>query len=135
MPPPNTPHPAALIAQDHERLGQLLERLRGAIASGRAEEAQTLFLQLQVSEESHFATEEAIMTRHGYPDRQRHRDFHAGLLEALTTIARALLAEHPRHIETGVADYAAQTLNHIETADRRLLNYLGTAAADLPASR
>ena len=45
------------IAQDHQTPESLPVQLRVAIASGRENEAQRVFLKLQVSEERNFALE------------------------------------------------------------------------------
>jgi len=119
-----------LIERDHRNLEALFEKLRSAILTGKAEQAQTAFLQLQVSEEEHFAVEERIMREYRYPHLERHKTYHDSLRKTMLTIERVLLAERPKNLHTDIAEYIAETLNHIEEADNPLQTFLRDKASD-----
>jgi hemerythrin-like metal-binding protein len=69
--------------------------------------------------QAHFQTEEQLMGKHAYPDREAHARAHERLLEG----ARAILRAHASGASSGpqgAADLHGWLLDHIRSADRDL---------------
>jgi hemerythrin len=121
----------ALIDRQHQRLAALGTVLAGCVRHHRPSRAVlTAFLR---ATERHFASEERLMHRVGYPDLAGHQALHLGVLREITA-TRRLVAEggqlHRRHIDA-IEGWLA---HHIDAADRNLVEFLSARRA-APASR
>lgn len=74
----------------------------------------------------HFATEENLMTRHAYPDYEKHRQEHQALLQDIDGLLQRFHDGDtliPFAIEL---DLEAWALRHIEISDKPLAAFLNT---------
>ncbi len=109
------------IDAQHQKLFQLVNRLLAATDKSNLTEA---FAKLFQYTQAHFAHEESIMLEIGYPHIRAHLEQHSTLLSKLA------------HVEKFIANYTfdmvnfkpfllAWMLNHIQTLDAQLVNYVG----------
>ncbi len=67
------------LDQDHRRLADIVNQVVKAIDDGEAEKCEKLVIDLVKSAKSHFADEEALLVKIGYPNVKKHQDHHANL--------------------------------------------------------
>ena len=73
-----------IIDEQHRRLFETLDQVQEAVAHGSTKNEIRGFVQaLLAATREHFRTEEAIMTRHGFPDLLAHIREHEMMLEKL----------------------------------------------------
>ncbi|GLH71670.1 hemerythrin [Geothrix limicola] len=73
-----------IIDEQHQELFRIVEALRRMVQDGtRRTEVEALLEDLVTCSERHFATEEGIMARYGYPDLTQHVSEHATMLTSL----------------------------------------------------
>jgi diguanylate cyclase (GGDEF)-like protein/hemerythrin-like metal-binding protein/PAS domain S-box-containing protein len=78
-----------VIDKQHARLVALLNHISNAVKTGQeAKQIMALLDELVVFTRHHFATEEQLMDRYGYPDALAHRQEHRKLVEDLLGIQR-----------------------------------------------
>lgn len=77
-----------LIDEQHKELFAVVNELRRAVQAGadRAE-IRTLISKLLKCSEEHFATEEAYMSRYGYPDLTQHVAEHISMVTSLRELS------------------------------------------------
>jgi hemerythrin len=72
----------------------------------------------------HFGEEEALLSRHDYPETQAHRDRHASLMDQFMEL-RTQLAELGQVDHGNVLSFFQEWLvNHIVNEDRRYSHFL-----------
>jgi hemerythrin len=116
------------IAAEHEQLAELAGRIRSAIAGSQVSEVRYLLLRLAGLYESHFRTEEEVMTRLGYPALEAHRREHCELVETLGRVVEVLHMEDLHGVSQVVAAHIDATLRHTIEADRRFLDFMERTA-------
>ncbi len=67
------------LDQDHQRLADIVNQVVKAIDDDEAEKCEALVVDLVRSARSHFAKEEALLVRIGYPNVKKHQDHHKSL--------------------------------------------------------
>ncbi len=67
------------LDQDHQRLADIVNQIVKAIDDGEAEKCEDLVIALVKSARSHFAKEEALLVKIGYPNVEKHQDHHRSL--------------------------------------------------------
>ena len=67
------------LDQDHRRLADIVNQVVKAIDDDEAEKCEDLVIDLVRSAKSHFANEEALLVRIGYPNFMKHQDHHKSL--------------------------------------------------------
>lgn len=74
------------IDSDHRRLVTIINEITQAIDDERAEECARLVPDFVTFSKQHFAREEALLARNGYPEVEKHRKHHAALNDKMNTI-------------------------------------------------
>lgn len=109
----------------HQRLFALVNSLHQAMVSPQGGGALSRALEELVNfTRIHFTTEEALMTRHAYPDYEKHREEHQALLQDVGQLLQRFRNGDvliPFAIEL---DLEAWALKHIETSDKPLAIFL-----------
>ncbi len=67
------------LDRDHQRLADIVNQVVEAIDEDQAEKCADLVIGLVQSAKSHFAKEEALLVKIGYPNVEKHRDHHRSL--------------------------------------------------------
>jgi hemerythrin len=67
------------LDRDHQRLADLVNQVVKAIDDDEAEKCADLVIDLVNSAKSHFAREEALLVKIGYPNVEKHQDHHRNL--------------------------------------------------------
>ncbi|MCH7937934.1 MAG: hemerythrin family protein [Proteobacteria bacterium] len=67
------------LDRDHQHLADIVNRIVQAIDDGEAEKCEDLVLDLVQSAKEHFASEEALLIKVGYPNLKKHQDHHKSL--------------------------------------------------------
>lgn len=120
------------IDADHRRLVGLLNNLHYAVLAGEDQQGTAHVLEDLVRyTETHFAREEALMERSGYPDRQAHGRAHA-------RIAERMREWHERYAQAPAAfpmdqfyDFVSGwLLHHVLEEDMKLKPYVARATAE-----
>lgn len=116
---------------DHKKLVGLLNTLHYAvIAGGDWDSIGRLLDDLIDYTQTHFAREEALMERTGYPDLQRHRDAHERLARKMQEYY-ATFIEDPEAFEMDAFyDFVSDwLLHHVLGDDMKLKPYAAKAEA------
>ena len=113
---------------DHALLFDVVNRLAQAIASHATwEHAAALAGELVAETRRHFASEEAAMARHAYPQLDLHREQHVELLSEIERLRQRLAEEHylaqPQKALRFLRDWFAI---HIARSDRDFVDFLKT---------
>ena len=111
----------------HQKLFTLVSKLRQAMTSpyGGNVVSQALEELIEFTR-LHFATEETLMTRYGYPDYDKHKQEHEQVLQDVDKLHQRYRngdALAPFAIEL---DLEAWAYKHIESSDRSLAEFLNT---------
>jgi len=80
------------LDRDHQRLADMVNQIVQAIDDDEAEKCEDLVTKFVKSTKSHFASEEALLTKAGYPNVKNHKDHHQSLntkMEHLLEFAKA----------------------------------------------
>ncbi len=67
------------LDRDHQRLADIVNQIVKAIDDDAAEKCAELVIDLVKSAKSHFAKEEALLVKIGYPNVEKHQDHHRSL--------------------------------------------------------
>ena len=67
------------LDRDHQRLAEIVNEVVEAIDAGEAGKCGDLVVELVRSAKSHFAREEALLVKAGYPNVKKHQDHHRSL--------------------------------------------------------
>lgn len=81
------------IDEDHRHLFALVERIKAAIETKDRKQSSELVQQFITVSREHFAKEEALLTRLGYPEAAQHARYHAKLLEKANALKMICDAE------------------------------------------
>ncbi|HEY6873342.1 MAG TPA: bacteriohemerythrin [Geobacteraceae bacterium] len=119
-----------LIDDQHKELFKRFNNLLAACNQGKGkEEVGNLLLFLGDYVRSHFAMEEELQKKHGYPEYQAHKAEHEGFIRDLHS-----LENESRDSGTGVAlviqtnqMMAGWLIKHISGTDKKLANFLHAA--------
>jgi hemerythrin-like metal-binding protein len=113
-----------LIDQEHKRLFTLAESLHQAMLEGQGKAIlQDLLANLIAYVSYHFAHEEQLMERIGYPDRPQHGEQHEHLRSKVLALRdRAASGELTMTIEA--MQFMVDWLRHITIADRAIAGYM-----------
>jgi hemerythrin len=115
------------IDSQHQHLFVLVDNLHQAMASPQGTDGVGHALDELVNfTRMHFATEEAMMTRHVYPEYEKHKEEHEILLQDVGALLQRFRDGDiliPFAIEL---DLEAWALKHIVTSDKQLATFLNT---------
>jgi hemerythrin-like metal-binding protein len=67
------------LDRDHQRLADIVNLVVKAMDDDEAEKCEALVVDLVKSAKSHFAKEEALLVKIGYPNVEKHQDHHRSL--------------------------------------------------------
>ncbi len=67
------------LDRDHQRLADIVNQTVKAIDDGEAEKCEDLVIDFVKSTKLHFANEEALLVKIGYPNVKKHQDHHRSL--------------------------------------------------------
>ena len=118
------------IDQEHQGLFQMFEEMHQAMLEGKGEAIlQDLLSRLVNYTLHHFAHEERLMERIGYPDYRRHQIEHAELCSKVRTMQDRSDLEKvpPGEILRFLGDWLKY---HTTTSDRRIGAYMKMSGAD-----
>lgn len=115
----------ARIDEQHRKMLSLAQALHAAVSAG-GDRTQLLnqLASLTGFTRMHFAFEEALMTEHGYPDLEAHRQEHASLLQRLEVLRQALEQGRPLQLAPSIEISDDWVLSHVDGADRKLGEFL-----------
>jgi hemerythrin-like metal-binding protein len=127
------------IDVEHEALSGALHALVHEVNAGDAKAVDASLEAIRAGVQRHFAHEETLMVRHGYPQRQRHAEAHAGFL---ADIDRSQQELRKQGVTPGFRRWAVARLPdwfrfHILAHDMGLAQFLrkaGIEGADAPRS-
>lgn len=115
------------IDREHRQLLSAVNRLLEACAAGRGQEELNRIVDFLVQyTQTHFAHEEQLQQRYGYPDYQSHHQYHQAFGKAAENLARRLKEEG------GTAQLASRLnkqlvswlINHIKMEDAKVARYI-----------
>jgi diguanylate cyclase (GGDEF)-like protein/hemerythrin-like metal-binding protein/PAS domain S-box-containing protein len=111
-----------VIDDQHRQIVQMVNDLNRSLEEVRDDgELQNSFAALLKFTASHFATEEALMERHGYPHLEEHKKQHVHLVQELQEIAAEFKQGAELRLLQAIKDWL---LGHIQKADKPLGAYL-----------
>ena len=87
-----------ILDRDHQDLLKRVNVIIAAIEEDRAEECATLTPNLIKFAKQHFAREEALLVKIGYPDVEKHADHHHDLDHKMETILELAAAAGTNHL-------------------------------------
>lgn len=111
-----------IIDDQHRQIVQMVNDLNRSLEEKREDgELKKLFAALLAFTAAHFATEEKLMNRYGYPLEDDHRKQHATLVHELQEIATEFNQGAELRLLQSIKDWL---LGHIQNADKPLGTYL-----------
>ncbi len=118
-----------IIDDQHRQIVQMVNDLNRSLEEGRDDaELKHLFAALLTFTASHFATEEALMARYGYPQMDEHKTQHENLVHELQEIAAEFNQGAELRLLQSIKDWL---LGHIQHADKPLGVYLTSRKATI----
>jgi hemerythrin len=113
------------IDDQHKQLVAMINDLHEAMAEGKGRDILgEILAKLIVYTKEHFASEEALMEKHGYPDFPSHKVAHAKMTKKVMELQKEFEASDVKHsIEVG--RFLQQWLNkHILETDKQYSSFL-----------
>jgi hemerythrin len=79
--------------RQHQKLVGLINQFHDALKAGKGDEiAKGILVQLAQYTQTHFAAEEQLMARHGYPEFHAHKKLHAELIAQVSQMVEKIKA-------------------------------------------
>jgi hemerythrin len=120
-----------VLDQQHGILLDSLNELGVAIASGaHAEEISEMLARLIDFTRRHFETEEALMDRYEYPDRDEHVSEHQHMMAQIADTTRAMQRGEPVHLRALTGFVRRWFMSHIEGQDHVYGEWLNQQGID-----
>ncbi|MDE1947025.1 MAG: hemerythrin family protein [Burkholderiales bacterium] len=119
---------AVIDAQHRELLG-----IANSLIVATAEPIEA-YLKLHEQVRSHFAHEEALMRRTGYPGQLHHESEHARLVDLLTSV-RGNFSGGAWGFESVRSFFQSWLIDHILSYDAPMIRYVRSASAEGDAAR
>jgi hemerythrin len=115
-----------LDSQHRELFSRFNELISACDAGNGADEALRMLEFLTTYVAVHFAEEEALQRRYGYPDAYRHQDEHDAFVRELTGLEQQVRVQGPipRLVATTNQIVAVWLIDHISRADAEFARYL-----------
>ncbi|MBU1040738.1 MAG: hemerythrin family protein [Proteobacteria bacterium] len=111
------------IDAQHRYLFEIINNMQGKLATGHPREALLDGLDsMRTYARFHFETEEALLERHGYPEREHHRQAHQEFLEALERLSGQPASTELAHQALGFL--LSWLAGHIQSEDGRYAPFL-----------
>ena len=108
------------IDRDHADLASIAAQIRRASDAQDFRLTKQLLLDLQAHEETHYASEDALMRAAGFDMPARHRAEHAQLIDTLRSINHTILIENLRSVSPRIAAHLEAALEHMHKSDSEL---------------
>ncbi len=86
------------IDSDHRRLVDIVNEIVQALDDGKPEECAKLVPDFVALAKQHFAREESLLAKYGYPETDKHRQHHASLddkMDTMLALAEKVVANPP----------------------------------------
>ncbi len=115
------------IDNQHKRLVDLLNQVHDAVRNNKGEEIMNKALSDLVNyTKSHFATEERLMSQHGYPDYNNHKKEHEALGEKVQEFQQryAKSSKDPLLVQELSIFLKGWLTNHIVGSDKKYAPFL-----------
>lgn len=112
--------------QEHQKLVAMINDLFDAVQAGRGKEALGSVLDGLIEyTKTHFAHEEHLMHKHGYPDLEAHKREHEALTKQVVEIQRKYHSGATAMLSMEVMTFLKSWLiKHIQGTDSRYSSYL-----------
>ncbi len=112
------------IDRQHMRLVELINKLYMAMEVGTADETGKVLQGLIEYTVSHFADEEQLQERHGYPGLDGHRKLHTELVAEVLGYVKRFQADEPG-VEANLMWFLKDwLLNHIRMQDAKIAKHI-----------
>lgn len=108
------------IDRDHADLASIVTKIRHAGDAQDFRLTKLLLLDLQAHEETHYASEDALIRAAGFDMPAGHRAEHAQLIDILQLINQTLLVENLRSVSPRIAAHLEAALEHMHKSDSEL---------------
>lgn len=114
------------IDSQHTMLVDMINELHARLQEGQARQGLCDTVQgLKAYTDYHFAEEERLMLRHGYPELENHRLAHLEFLEQVEAFTSAILQEKYQETSTKVLAFLTSWFSrHIQRDDRVLVQFM-----------
>ena len=115
-----------LDSQHRELFLRFNELIRACDTGTGADEAQRMLEFLNSYVAAHFAGEEELQCRYGYPDSRRHKEEHDAFVRELTSLEQQIREQGPtpRLVATTNQIVAVWLIDHISHMDAEFARYL-----------
>jgi hemerythrin len=110
--------------REHALELQIVRAIQAALASNNRTELPQLLEQLQDFTNAHFLAEQLLMRLHSYPGFEAHQHEHDDLMEELSVLGEALLAEDAVDPAEAAANLERWLIAHIQSEDQALAEFL-----------
>jgi hemerythrin len=116
---------------DHIMIFSLINHIHEAKQSGTDESAVGTILKVLLNQaKAHFAREEGLLRKYGYPALEQHREMHRMMAAQLEELHDAYLASHSPEISNEIVGLLSLWLeDHILEADQAYKGFLQDAMA------
>lgn len=112
------------IDTQHRRLVELINGLHSAMSTGQARETlDGLVAELIDYTRTHFKTEEELMSRHGYPRLEEHRQLHLSFISQVLEFQQKLGAGQPLGAGEVMGFLKDWLFQHIGRSDRDYVSH------------
>lgn len=115
------------LDRDHQQLAETVNRIVQALDQGKAGECERLVTDFVRDAKKHFAHEEGLLAKAGYPNAKKHRDHHRSLntqMDHMVEFAR-MAEENPMAQEKLRKELVYFLMDDVITADMDFKNFLG----------
>ncbi len=120
-----------LIDNDHRRLVEIINEITQAIDDDQPEECARLVPDFVAFTKRHFAREEALLEKNGYPQVDKHRRHHASLDDKMKTMEALALnvADSPAARDTLRKELVFFLMDDVINEDMDFKNFLVNATS------
>lgn len=116
------------MQREHALEIELVRELQESLSAGDLEESQRLFTRLEEFTAAHFRAEQLMMSLHGYPASEVHREEHERLIAELHALGDQLAGDTPTDRAAAVARLERWLFAHMGSEDQALADFLAGQA-------
>ncbi|GAB4361868.1 MAG: hypothetical protein Kow00114_16670 [Kiloniellaceae bacterium] len=121
------------IDSDHRAILALMQAVRAAATRGNRERVEHYLDRLFDLCSDHFAREEALMTRWGYPEAAVHAGYHRRLLERAQAVRSACaVIDSPGEFESCCEELMTFLVDDVVRGDMKMKSFLEDAGLMIP---
>lgn len=119
------------IDRQHARLVELANQLADAVQQGKGMNVlQEVYAGLLLYTQTHFSTEERLMSESGYAGRDRHREKHQVLTSTINDFKGRIASGNPALVEEAMRFFTDWLKEHIMSTDKALAAHLRCHATE-----